>query len=521
MCGLPTQELQMLQGPIIEPGEIWKNNFKPVGMSETNKGIVEVSTIPSLKLEERLQYLITYPHGCIEQTTSSVFPQLYLNNLLELNSVEKNKIENNVKTAINKMRSFQITSGGLSYWPGEQGTANDWGTNYAGHFMLEAKAKGYSLPPGFLSRWIQFQRQRANNWTPDAGNSYASNQLIQAYRLYTLALAKKPVLGAMNRLKSAKNLSLQAKWRLAAAYFLIGKKRVAENLIINQSRSVKPYRELSNSFGSEVRDKAMILETLSLLQRKSEAKEVLDELANELSSNRWYSTQTTAYTLLAVAKFIGDTDESEKKIGYQYVLNGKNKSISQSAAVSQIDLNIKGKESGVISIKNTGTKTLFIKQQLKGIPAVGDKTNAENNLKLQVRYKSLDGKEINPANLDQGTDFIAEIIVEHPGVKGDYKEMALTQIFPSGWEIRNLRMDDKETNDRTDKPTYQDIRDDRVLTYFDLKRGAYKTFRVLLNASYLGEYYLPTVSCEAMYDNKISARKAGRWVKVVEPGKGK
>ena len=517
----PNPRITDVAGAVIEPGETWKNNYKPIGMSGTNKGIVEVSTIPSLKLEERLQYLITYPHGCIEQITSSVFPQLYLNNLLELSVLEKNEIEENIKAAINKMRSFQIASGGLSYWPGEQNTANDWGTNYAGHFMLEAKAKGYSLPPGLLANWIKFQRQRANNWTADSGHSYSSNQLTQAYRLYTLALAKKPVLGAMNRLKSLKNLTLQAKWRLAAAYYLVGKKRVAENLITNQTTDVKAYKELSYSYGSDVRDKAMILETLSLLKRKNEAKDVLDDLANDMSSSRWYSTQTTAYTLLAVAKFIGDTDDSEKKISYQYALNGKNDGIDQKAVISQIDLKIKENKSGVISIKNTGNKTLFIKQQLEGIPAVGDKTNAENNLKLSVKYLTLDGKIIDPSNLDQGTDFIAEVQIKHPGMRGDYKEMALTQIFPSGWEIRNMRMDGVESDKKADQPTYQDIRDDRVLTYFDLKRGESKTFKILLNATYLGEYYLPTISCEAMYDNSISARKAGRWVKVAVPGKDK
>ncbi len=517
----PNPRITDVVGAVIEPGETWKNNYKPIGMSGTNKGVVEVSTIPSLKLEERLQYLITYPHGCVEQTTSSVFPQLYLNNLLELSAGEKNEIEENIKTAINRMRSFQIASGGLSYWPGEQNTASDWGTNYAGHFMLEAKAKGYSLPPVFLANWIKFQRQRANNWTADSGHSYSSNQLTQAYRLYTLALAKKPVLGAMNRLKSSKNLTLQAKWRLAAAYYLIGKKRVAENLIANQTTDVKAYNELSYSYGSDVRDKAMILETLSLLQRKNEAKGVLDDLVNDMSSNKWYSTQTTAYTILAVAKFIGDTDDSEKKISYQYVLNSKNKSVDQKAVISQIDLKINGDDSGAISIKNTGNKTLFIKQQLEGVPAVGDKTNAENNLKLSVKYLTLDGKMIDPSNLDQGTDFIAEVQIKHPGMRGDYKEMALTHIFPSGWEIRNIRMDDVESDKNADQPTYQDIRDDRVLTYFDLKKGESKTFKVLLNATYLGEYYLPTVSCEAMYDNSISARKAGRWVKVAVPGKGK
>ena len=98
---------------------------------------------------------------------------------------------------------------------------------------------------------------------------------------------------------------------------------------------------------------------------------------------------------------------------------------------------------------------------------------------------------------------------------GHYKELALTQIFPSGWEILNTRLFDSGTNQEGDKATYQDIRDDRVYTYFDLNAGAEKKFIVHLNAAYLGRFYLPTISCEAMYDNKISARKPGKWINVV------
>ncbi|MEN8124718.1 MAG: MG2 domain-containing protein [Bacteroidota bacterium] len=517
----PNPRITDVINAVIEPGETWNGNYTAIGMIGTNKGVVEISSIPSLKLQERLEYLMQYPHGCLEQTTSAAFPQLFLDNLLDLTNGEKMEIQENILAAINKLKSFQIYSGGLSFWPGEQNTASDWGTNYAGHFMLEAKAKGYSLPPGFISNWIKFQKQRANSWTSDreGRSSYSSSQLIQAYRLYTLALAKTPVLGAMNRMKSIKNLSLAAKWRLAAAYYLIGKKKIAENLIADQSTNIKPYKELSYSFGNATRDKAMILETLSLLGRKKDAKVILDELANDLSSNRWYSTQTTAYSLLAISKFIGTTGDNSKQLNFEYTINDKKvKKLSGASPLYQIDLNYKESSNGKIILKNTGTKTIFTKMQLEGIPLTGDKTNANNDLKINIRYLTLDEKEIDPSKLDQGTDFIAEVQIKHPGIRDDYKEMALTQIFPSGWEIRNTRMDIVNSNNLIDQPTYQDIRDDRVLTYFDLNRAEKKTFRILLNAAYLGKYYLPTVNCEAMYDNEINARKAGLWVKVVEPG---
>jgi alpha-2-macroglobulin len=153
---------------------------------------------------------------------------------------------------------------------------------------------------------------------------------------------------------------------------------------------------------------------------------------------------------------------------------------------------------------------------LEGIPAKGDTSSAENSLMVDVIYKDMDGKLLDPINLPQGTDFMAEVTVVNPGLRGNYQEMALTQIFPSGWEIHNTRFDETQAFYQKDKPDYLDIRDDRVYTYFGLRANQRKTFRMLLNASYAGEYYLPTIYCEAMYDNSINARKPGKWVNVVK-----
>ncbi len=137
---------------------------------------------------------------------------------------------------------------------------------------------------------------------------------------------------------------------------------------------------------------------------------------------------------------------------------------------------------------------------------------------MTVTYKNLNGDVIDPTKLEQGTDFMAEVTVKNPNPVQWYKDMALTQIFPSGWEIHNTRMDGFENVHAATNPTYQDIRDDRVHTYFNLWSNTSATFRVLLNAAYQGEFYLSGPYCEAMYDNSISASDAGKWVKVVKPG---
>ncbi|PIX36079.1 MAG: hypothetical protein COZ59_03030, partial [Bacteroidetes bacterium CG_4_8_14_3_um_filter_31_14] len=68
----------------MEPGNTVEIPYTPIGIEGTNKITLELSAIPPLNLEKRLKYLISYPHGCIEQTTSSVFPQLYLADLVDL-----------------------------------------------------------------------------------------------------------------------------------------------------------------------------------------------------------------------------------------------------------------------------------------------------------------------------------------------------------------------------------------------------------------------------------------------------
>lgn len=510
----PNPPLTKVESAVLEPNQSWTSDYEAFGIAGTNKGLVEISSLPTLKLEQRLGYLLTYPHGCIEQTVSAVFPQLYLSNLIELTDNQRQAIETNIKGGLKKLRTFQIGSGGLAYWPGLR-IANDWGTSYAGHFILEAQELGFEPPLNFLQRWKKFQKQRANNWQADddRSGSYASNALQQAYRLYTLALAKTPALGAMNRLKSLKDLPLKAKWRLAAAYHLIGKEKVAKNLISNAATKVTDYRELSSTFGSAQRDKAMILETLCLLKDKNKARAILEELAQGLASEGWYSTQTTAYSLLAIAKFVRSFGGTGQQVQYAYTLNNSNQqTITQTKPLSTLNLQLDKQKKGKVTITNTGTKTIFIKLLTKGIPLQDQVENIDNNLVMDVTYRDLAGNPIDVSALTQGTDFVAEISITHPGLRGIYKELALSQIFPSGWEIRNNRLNKLGLKQAPFK--YQDIRDDRVLTYFDLEPNRQKTFKVMLNAAYRGSYYLPAVACSAMYDNEINAVKKGDLVRV-------
>ncbi len=498
----------------LEAGKTWNASVVPIGIAGTNSSVLEVSSIPSINLGTRLRYLIDYPHGCIEQTTSAAFPQLYLNVVKELTEQEKAATKSNVTKAIERLKMFHARDGGFGYWPGDE-TSDEWGTTYAGHFLIEAADKGYFVPDDMLKRWKKFQKSKAAEWRHISNkNYYYDYELMQSYRLYTLALAGVPELGAMNRLREQDMLSAQAKWMLAAAYVKAGQPEAAKSLVGSLTTAVKPYQEMGYTYGSEVRDQAIILETLVLLNEKTKAFELVKTLSAKLSNQYWMSTQTIAYTLKSIGQFVASEKRGDMK--YSYTYNSNAVSMVSQLPLSQIALEMKGTQKLPIKITNESGGGLFVRVINTGIPAQGQETANESNLALSIAYTTMKGEPLDVASLPQGTEFMASVTVNNSGLRGDYQNMALAQVFPSGWEINNLRLTNDEGLQKTDRGDYQDIRDDRVYTYFGLRSGVQRTFRVMLTASYAGTFYLPGISCEAMYDHSITSKQKGQMIEVVK-----
>ncbi len=498
----------------LQPGQSYNAAVAIIGDGKSSKATLEVSSIPAINLQKRLSYLINYPHGCIEQTTSAVFPQLVLNQLMDLSDEHKRAIDINIRTAISKIQNFQQNDGGFSYWPGLD-ASDEWGSNYAGHFLLEAAIKGYIVPSYLLQQWKAYEKSKAQNWNVTTAPYYGTD-LMQAYRLYLLALAKSPEIGAMNRLKEWKFLTPEGKWRLAAAYYLAGQQQVALQLISGLPTTFAKRPFAGVTFGSNVRDEAMVLETLSIMGRKSEAEQLVRTVANKLSQEQWYSTQTTAYALIAIAKFSGTS--AGKKITINGSINSKAFAVNSNSNISQTAINWQSAK-GNVQLTNKGTNVLYVRVINQGRPvstAPIPVVNNANILLVSVNYLNTNGQSIDITKLKQGTDFVAKVTVKNPGLRGLYKQMALSQIFPSGWEILNTRLFNIEGQFKSSASDYMDIRDDRVYQYFDIKQSETLTYYVQLNAAYLGKFFWPGVYCEAMYDNTISGGVSGKWIEVVE-----
>ena len=496
---------------VLKQGEKWETNFTPFGIEGSNTAKLEISSLPSVNLDERMEYLLNYPHGCSEQIASTAFPQLYLNELIN-NPESAKEIPANVKAAINQLVSRQMASGGIALWPGSLQPDN-WVTSYVGHFIAEAERKGYSIPSGFKQKWEGFQKKIAREWRYDLLFKYSAND--QAYRLFSLALAGQPDKGAMNRLRECKDTPQLSRWLLAAAFAISGRPEVASELL--DVRNTETEQEYQNYYyGSEMRDKAVILFTLSLLGKENEALPLLRELCDNFNNNEWYSTQAISWGLLSYMKWTellpGDKNSPSK---IKMSINGEKKELEiLSKQLWSEDLRIKRDNS--LIIENISEKPLYVTLTRKGVPLVSDISAEEKGLTMKIEYTDMSLKPVDQKNLPQGTDLMMIVKVTNQTFS-TVDNIALTQMVPSGWEIQNTRLFEAAHGIKEGAFDYRDFRDDRVNTYFNLTRGQTKTFVLIINAAYKGEFYQPSVWCEAMYISNCYSRYPGNHVKITGP----
>ncbi|MDR3250197.1 MAG: alpha-2-macroglobulin [Tannerella sp.] len=505
---------------LLEKGQSVEFDYALDEIYEGNWVKVELSRIPSVDISRRFDFLYDYGNYCTEQLTSRAMPLLYLSELKDIDKHETETVRANITEAINSLYSRQMFNGGFAYWPNHQ-YVTDWVSSYAGSFLVLAKERGYAVNSNVINKWISYQRGVAQNWRSGEylsnRYSYDQNDVLQAYRLYSLALAGAPEMGAMNRLKEIKDLSLQARWRLAAAYALCGKTDAANELIFNAATTVAPYSANNPTYGSPYRDEAMILEALVLLNKNEEAFRQARKVSANLSREKYFNTQTTAYAMVAMGQY---ASKMSGKFDFDWYVNGnKQNKITTQKAVYEQQLSTSPPK-GKLKVDNGNEGLLYVSIASKTCPVVDDLPAESENIKIEVTYKDMNGSPVDVSNLSQGTDFYAVIRVSNIGGIESYSDVALTHIIPSGWEIYNERMvaasvANGEDSGVTSKTfTYQDVRDDRVLTYFDLPAGKAKEIKVRLQASYIGEFVFPAILCEAMYDTSAHARTTAKRVVV-------
>jgi uncharacterized protein YfaS (alpha-2-macroglobulin family) len=496
---------------LVNPGEGFVEGTQNVSIS--------LSKFPALKYGKQLKNLIGYPYGCIEQTVSKLFPQIYFNDLVKLVAPSLYMAKNTtyyIKEGLRKIESMQMYDGSMAYWQG--GTySNWWGSVYAAHFMLEARKAGYVVQESVLNNLLRYVKKQSLTRSTYDYVTYEANRRIMKtiakkeilYSLYVLALAGKGDLSTMNYYMARPELlSIDSKYLLAGAYALMGKMNSYNQFLPKKFSPVKTDRQSGGSFDSEIRANAIILNVLLEVDPNNDQVAIIVNHLAKLA-DQMYSTQETAFALLALGKAASYNADADLKV--DVIVDGKTVEVVENNDQTITGDELNGKE---ISLIASGEGSLFYFWNVEGIKKDGKVQEDDNLMKVRRTYYDYKtGSMINNNRFKQGQLLLCKISLT--GYEKSAENIVITDMVPAGFEIENPRLSDLSNLAFEPKvtlfPDNLDIRDDRLILFTDLQRKKTTDYYYMVRVVSAGEYELPVIGAEAMYDRDFrSFNGAGR-----------
>jgi uncharacterized protein YfaS (alpha-2-macroglobulin family) len=480
--------------------------FRP----ETVRRTIRVGPLPLVQFAGKLEHLLHYPYGCLEQTTSTAFPLIYLADIAraldpELLDPKKGRGDpaDMVQEGLRRIATLQLPGGGFALWPGDD-TVHPWGSVYATHFLVEAKRAGHPVEDGLHRNALAWVAGHVK-----AKGTYGGDELQRtAYGLYVLARAGRADPGTMDflREKHARSLSAESRALLAAAYATAGNPRAMQALLGGLGEIEQVQRQTGGNFNSAIRNRAVLL--LALLDAQPQSPRIpqlVDRLARDARSVPYWTTQEEGFTLLALGQLIkrqasfppyaGTVFAGGKKIG-----TFTNKTVTFA--------NVRG--TGPVRIQMApGYKAgaAFFSVTARGVPTDDAFRPAREGLEIEREFRNRDGGALDLGNVRQG-DLVA-IRTRVRSTSGPLHNVALVNLLPSGLEVENPRLETTEqlswVNDANLVPRYLDLRDDRILLFVDLPADSWQIFYTLVRAVAPGTFRLPPVQAEAMYNPTLRA----------------
>jgi uncharacterized protein YfaS (alpha-2-macroglobulin family) len=495
---------------VIQIPKLFKPGSEVQGLSVAPAGLLEFTG--------SLQYLLRYPHGCLEQTTSKLFPLLYFEDFakgadfVEFSTATPRYF---LREGIQKIERMQLENGYFSYWSGSEGV-NNYAFLYAAHFLAEARSKGLEVNEAVWNN-LQYRLNEdvLNLFQEGEGYDGDYNLSHQVYALYILALSGNPRLSEMNYLLEyqEKRLRSHDRARLAAAYKLAGRTSQANELlgnVVSFNEYDNPYRHTAGTFASNTRDLAILLDALLEVDPNSDAIAlVIDKLGSKRKYGRWGSTQDNAIALMALGKSIAKSAKTQNGDVIVTLPNGE-EVVNESVRLSTVDL-----LSGEVSIRTTGDAEANFFWQADGISNAGKVQDEDSGIEVRRQYYNAKKEKVDLNNVQQGSLVIVELTMK--STNDTLHNVAVVDLLPMGLEIENARLStsaDIPWLKSTAVVDHADIRDDRMNLYMTLGEKEvvyYYTTRAVT----VGNFVVPSVRAEAMYDESKYSLSGSSLMKVL------
>jgi uncharacterized protein YfaS (alpha-2-macroglobulin family) len=506
------------------------------GMLEgTGELQVRAAPFPVLELPRGLEYLDRYPYGCAEQTISGGFPLVALGDLgpqLAPGMFGRERVEMKLQSGIMRLMGMQTADGGLSMWPGANQSAWPWASVYAAHFLVEAQAAGHKVPEDFRDRLMTYVRNQLNQATDNP-----EIVEVQAYASYVLALAGKPERAIMSRLteivndtKPAKSgyyqLAPEARFHLAAAWLLAGRRDLAAGLIPQTLPQPRSQRQLSANVGSPVRDRAVLLSTLMQIDPDHPAIPAMaQQLADAGKDHGWRSTQDAAFAVMALGKYLRQMKRSDPYEEARLFID-REKYIADASEGKPLACDPAFDAKSTMELRITGSERAkaYVSWVQSGVP-IKPPADEDAGMKIRRRYLDARGATMVGSTVRSGDLVQIELSIESLTA---LENVVIDDLLPAGFEIENARLDTaadgrqvaQKAAHREGETTFShgrlDVRDDRLVVVGSLSSGGSAKFVYLARAVTPGEFVVPPVRGECMYDiGTHSISGAGGKIRVV------
>ena len=502
----------------------WASKYIPSSID----GRLIVSGSPLLEFAKNLEYLVGYPHGCVEQTVSKAFPQLYYNELTkdiiqkDTNLEEESELNPNynVQVAIDKLTSMQMSSGALTYWPG-RGSASWWGSIYALHFMHEAKKLGFEVNDYTIKQLTFYLKNRLKDretsiyyYNRSSSKEIAAKEV--AYSLFVLALVGEPQISTMNYYKARLDaLSLDSKYLLAASYALAGDKRKFTEIVPNNFKGEIANKSFGGSFYSYVRDLGIALYSLLEVNPDDQQIPILTkQLAKEVKTRKYMNTQERVFSFLALGKVAQQANAGNATATIIANGNTVKEFTGQTLTFDYHEIN-----TGEFSINAEGNGNVYYFWDIEGITMNNEYEEKDNFLRIRKTLLDRTGKAISLKSIKQNDLVVVKLNLQSL-TQSKVENVVISDILPAGFEVENPRLDQMPASvswAKTTRSDFFDVRDDRVhffTTAYKSKDG--QNFYYVVRAVSKGTYIMGPASADAMYDGEYHSYHGGGTVTIVD-----
>ncbi|HOX07813.1 MAG TPA: MG2 domain-containing protein [Planctomycetota bacterium] len=536
---------------LIEAGEETRITPDAEFYPGTAKCSLVVAASPVVELSGALGFLLQYPYGCVEQTTSRLVPLIYLRDLAALSSpgaLGDGDVEGPLAAGIARLASMQTPGGGLSYWPGGS-EASPWGSTYAADVLLEARKAGHDVPADLIDPLLAYLRKGLDSWAasdrpaeeedpdetpttgmvrplvgagPRAGGPGCHAPAVAAYACYVLARSGRPAHAWMASLEEqcrhdAKSVPAGARFHLAAAFLASGHATVAREFTAD-ARPTCTLRETGGSLDSPVREAAVMLGVLLDADPGSTQVPALAErLRKATKAGRWGTTQDNAFALMALGKYARRLGQTSELGGTAVLPDGSEMRFGARQGLCLKEL----RPGDSVRIRaDQGKGRLYAFWDAEGVPRDGRIREEDSGLSIRREMLAADGRPLpKGATLEQGRLYQVRLVVENPRWADN---VVITDLLPAGLEIENPDLigsagratAGQSTGVDTLSARHIERRDDRLLVFANLWSGRAE-YRYAVRAVTAGKFVLPPTEAECMYDPGIFSINGGGKVEVV------